>query len=168
MGAIMDKKFLALLVDDNVREQVINNPQRLEQVMGLITDELGTRTEPFDIGNNCLTTCYTVLKEEVPKRYLEMDDPERRSKYARNNLESLAMLEFQASWHVLKDYIKEEAIQSLTPKKRYETFLVCLYANKDKHPFFEQREKALQALESAGLINAEDFRPKAVSYKAPN
>jgi len=68
-------------------------------------------------------------------------------------------IEGQASWIVLRESFSDKEISNYENQERQSLFVEKLYEHSDKFVFFEERKKALENLNSLGIINQEDYKP---------
>ncbi len=70
------------------------------------------------------------------------------------------VIEGQASWVVLREVGEyDDTISRYSREERLRRFIVELYKHPGKFKLFEDREKALENLDSLGIISSQDYRP---------
>ena len=68
-------------------------------------------------------------------------------------------IEGNASWVVLREIGEsDDTISQYSREERLRKFVNELYQNPEKFKFFEDREKALENLDSLGIISMQDYR----------
>lgn len=148
------KKDLLHRLDAAAAEDL--SPAKAKGILRELTDILKEDSEPLDCDNDFFIGCYTTL-EQAARQYPTLM-PEEQPDYLTGNLKVLDILEFQASWHVLKEIGKIKFKES-DPENRQEAYLRVLYRQAEDYPFFEQRKKAILELSNANMIHRPDYEP---------
>jgi len=116
---------------------------------------LGATSRPFNITPLDLVKPYYSLYEGA-NNYKATPEPEKRH-HKEILLEALAMVEFQASWVVLRDFFGDGKIDDMGNPERISHFFDKLYSNSNNYPFFNAREMAIIALSDVDVIKCEEY-----------
>jgi hypothetical protein len=116
---------------------------------------IGAASEPFRISSSTLEEAYKPFQEGANNHAMmprNMKDVHRACL-----LEALSVIEFQASWFVLRNYFDDQKIADMDSSERKSSFVRLLYSDSGRYPFFDAREDAIMALAAAGIINYEEY-----------
>ncbi|MBI4440178.1 hypothetical protein HY638_04370 [Candidatus Woesearchaeota archaeon] len=117
-------------------------------------ETLGVKESPFNVTPYDLEKYYPrfCTAAETYRQTPADKKPQLRFDIA----DSFENVEIQAAWLVLGETFRGEAISRMSSSQRSYWLNTLLKLNKEVYPFFEKREKALEALLSAGIISYEE------------
>src|SRR3989338_952956 len=78
------------------------SPADAKSALRSLTDLLHQDSEPMECDSKFFIDCYSTL-EQAARGYSNLP-PKEQDDYKTGNVKALEILEFQASWHVLREY----------------------------------------------------------------
>ena len=139
----------------------MGNCDRLKNLIHGLGETLELKTKPFPTTSEFFAQCYRNIERNA--KQLPTVEEERRQQYKEENIGVLTVIEFQASWHILRKFYTDSIINAMIPPSPRETYLTHLYSNREKFAdFFPQRESAIEQLAKVGFIELAKYQATKV------
>ncbi len=124
-----------------------------------INKALKLGVEPMHLSDNSILKLYCAMYDNIDlylssKPYLSIIQKKAFKDWVYNSLE---ILEFEASWNVLKKFMDEGRIKTFSNPARKYNFLKNLYQNKGDFIYFNARFNTLQKLDYAKFLKSKDY-----------